>query len=114
MERLRVDNARLKAQQEYASSLKTTALIATFDQKPMPYPEDVDKLQKLLIKANDRVYELESELQDWKDHSERTEEHQTQTEELMVQNSKQEAMIEQLNGALSILREEFQEHRKKA
>lgn len=111
---LRLDNARLKAQQEQWSTLKTNSLIAILEQSSAENSDEVPKLQKQLIEANNLISLLETQLEDQRGLSDRGEESFTLIEELSIVNAKYSLQLEEQENALKLIREDMRDHRRKA
>lgn len=114
IETLRIENAKLRTQQDEFSRLKTNTLIAALEQRPQEQNEEFNKLRTQLAEANSKIHLLETELQAREESSHRQVEVQKLVEDLIAQRASQDQYLQSLQGQFESLKGEFAEHRKKA
>ena len=114
METLRIENAKLRTQQDEFSRFKTNSLIAALEQRPQEQNEEFTKLRTQLAEANSKISLLETELQANEESQHRQAEVQKLVEDLIIQRSSQDQYLHSLEAQFEDLKSEFTEHRKKA
>mmetsp|Transcript_7422 Transcript_7422/g.7293 ORF Transcript_7422/g.7293 Transcript_7422/m.7293 type:complete len:327 (+) Transcript_7422:274-1254(+) len=114
IENLKVENARLRAQQEEATKNKTNSLIAALEQRPPTFSDDIPKLQKLLADAQARISFLESEINQKENTEDKEVEYLDSIQQLNQEKHRHESLIKELEDQLSDTKNDFQEHRKRA
>ena len=114
LDNFRVENAKLRAKQDEISKAKTNNLLAALEQRPPDHSEDVTKLQKQLVDAQNRISHLETELKTRENQEEKEAETQRYIEEILDQKSRQETELLEMKQHMDSIKQEFKEHRRKA
>ncbi|OMJ86069.1 hypothetical protein SteCoe_12507 [Stentor coeruleus] len=113
IETLRIDNTRLKSNHDEVSKNKTQALIAAMEQKTKD-AQDENKLHKMLADSQAKINSLEAELKLAEENNTLIENLKEALKDQISEKDSLSFKIQGIEEMLSITRNEFSEHRKKA